>query len=197
MNIDRDMNAEAFESPGERLNHILDYIGFKQGRGRVAEFQNFLINTSPKTFEDLKYTTVRSWFQENAPPMRKIDAIMEALQKEYEFRHNISQIKTWWKLGGYYPFPSSFSGSAPTIDDLKEELDENDQKLQFQIMSLVTEETGENFANLSSHELYRIKEKAVTFATDYADPFKIVCPNEYIRLIIQHELNEILLSKQD
>ena len=188
MATNQDVNSEAFITPGERLNYLLDQIGFKQGRGRVAEFQTFLMEQSPESFADLKYTTVRSWFQEHAPAMRKIDAIMEALQTEYSINQNISQIKTWWKLGGYFPFAEQ----PDEAESIQKEIDETEQKLQFQIMSLVTEETGESFAKLSSRDLYRIKEKALTFATDYADPLKVVCPHDYIRLIIRNELDKLL-----
>lgn len=191
MATNRDVNTEAFNTPGERLHYLLDQIGFKQGRGRVAEFQSFLMEQSPEGLEDLKYTTVRSWFYEHAPAMRKIDAIIEALQKKYTINQNISQIKTWWKLGGYFPFPDQ----SAEAENIQKELYEKEQKLQFQIMSLVTEETGDRFAKLSGRDLLRIKEKALTFATDYADPSKVVCPHDYIRLVIQNELDEILLNK--
>ena len=53
------------DSPGDRLNYLLDQIGFISGR--VEAFQNYLIENAADMFEDLKYTTVRSWFQEHAP----------------------------------------------------------------------------------------------------------------------------------
>lgn len=197
MNTKRNTDTEAFESPGDRLNHILDQIGFKQGRGRVADFQIYLTETSPDLFSDLKYTTVRSWFQDHAPPMRKIDAIIQALQKEYPFHHDISQVKTWWKVGGFYPFISNTGEPTPTITDLQRDVKENEDKLQFVVMSLVTEETGEAFKSLSSHELVRLKDKAVKFAQEFADPFKTECPSDYLRMAIKDELSTILDSKKN
>ena len=104
MDTNSQAEYEPYDSPGDRLSHILDQIGFKQGRGRVRDFQSYLTDSRPDFFSDLKYTTVRSWFQESAPPMLKIDAIISALKEKYSFHHNISQIKTWWKVGGFYPF---------------------------------------------------------------------------------------------
>jgi len=196
MNTNRNTELEAFELPGERLNHILDQIGFKQGRGRVAEFQNYLAEKSPGVFADLKYTTVRSWFQEHSPPMRKIDAAIQALQFEYKFRHDISQIKTWWKVGGFYPFVNESGEPAPSITDLQQEAKDNEEKLQFVIMSLVTEETGEHFKSLSSKDLVRLKDKVAQFAQDYSDPFKTDCPSDYLRMAIKAELSELLNKKK-
>lgn len=196
MNTNRDTNTEAFELPGERLNHILDQIGFKQGRGRVADFQNFLTEQSPDQFPELKYTTVRSWFQEHAPPMRKIDAVMQALQQVYRFHHDISQIKTWWKVGGFYPFVGGSGEPTPSITELQQDAKDNEEKLQFVIMSLVTEETGDLFKSLSSQDLVIIKDRVVRFAQEFADPFKTECPSEYLRMAIRDELSVILDSKK-
>lgn len=196
MNTKRNTNTEAFESPGERLNHLLDQIGFKQGRGRVADFQSYLTEKSPGLFSDLKYTTVRSWFQEHAPPMRKIDAVIQALQKEYPFHHDISQIKTWWKVGGFYPFVNDSGDPSPSITDLQRDAKDNEEKLQFVVMSLVTEETGELFKSLSSQDLVKLKDKVVKFAQEFADPFKTECPSEYLRMAIRDELSAILDSKK-
>jgi len=187
MNTKKNINTstETFESPGDRLNHILDQIKFKQGRGRVSEFKNYLAERLLDGASDLKYTTVRSWFQEHAPPMRKIDDIMQALQQEYPFKHDISQIKTWWKLGGLYPFVDYLNPNIAKIQQDKE-------KLQFVVMSLVTEETGELFKSLSSENLINLKDKAVKFAEEFVDPFKNECPSEYLRMVIRYELSFIL-----
>ncbi|MCG8330640.1 MAG: hypothetical protein MI974_23285 [Chitinophagales bacterium] len=192
MNTKRNINTETFELPGERLNHLLDQIGFKQGRGRVTNFQNYLTEKSPNLFSDLKYTTVRSWFQEHAPPMRKIDAVIQALKKEYQFHHDISLIKTWWKMGGFYPFISDSGELSPSITDLQKEVKDKEEKLQFLVMSLVTEETGELFKSLSSQDLVKLKDKVVKFANEFADPFEIECPSEYLRMAIRDELSAIL-----
>lgn len=188
MNMKTNTDAESFELSGDRLNHLLDQIGFKQGRGRVSEFQNYLAEKSPALFSDLKYTTVRSWFQEHSPPMRKIDAAIQALQYDYTFCHDISQIKTWWKLGGFYPFINKSGDPTPTITDLQQKTKDNEEKLQFVIMSLVTEETGELFKSFATKDLVRLKDKVVQFAQDYADPFKTECPSEYLRMIIREEM---------
>ncbi|WP_020406832.1 hypothetical protein [Hahella ganghwensis] len=186
------INIEAFGTPGERLNHILDQIGFKQGRGRVTEFHSFLSETSPEAFSDLKYTTVRSWFGDHAPPMRKINAAIQSLQTEFKFNHNISQIKTWWKVGGFYPFSVEHDESTPSVSELQQSSKENEEKLIFIVMSLITEETGTHFHSLPGSELVKIKDKAIEFAKDFSDPFKTNCPERYIRMAIKEELSSIL-----
>jgi hypothetical protein len=195
MNTNRKKEINTFDSPGDRLNHILDQIGFKQGRGRVTNFQNYLTSTSPDVFSDLKYTTVRSWFRDHAPPMQKIDGIVQSLQKEYVFRHDISLVKTWWKVGGFYPFISESGEPSPTIIDLQQDAIDNQEKVQFVVMHLVTEETGEAFNSLSSQDLIRLKNKAVKLAEEFADPFKTKCPTDYLRMAIRDELSAILNSK--
>lgn len=102
--VSKEEAKDRFSITGARLNHILDNIGFKQGRGRVKELQIYLQEHAPEIFGELKYTTVRSWFQNHLPHMRKIDFIIETLQKNYEFNNDVEPIKSWWKVGGYYPF---------------------------------------------------------------------------------------------
>ena len=193
-NKEEQLEKNEFDTPGERLNHILDQIGFKKGRGRVTEFQAYLTSAAPDNFSDLKYSTVRSWFQYHAPPMRKIDVIIQLLQNDYPFQNDISQIKTWWKVGGYYPFSTDDASSKSGSDA---EFTEFEEKMQFISMSLVTEITGDNFSSLSSQDLIIIKDKVIEFAKDYADPYKTECPQKYLRLIIKEELNEIIEKNED
>jgi signal recognition particle subunit SEC65 len=174
---------------------MLDIIGFKQGRGRVSDFQNYLTTTSPKYFKHLKYTTVRAWFQDHAPPMRKIDAIIETLQVNYKFQHDVAHIKTWWKAGGYYPFIENTSDSHPSIIEIIKKVDAVKEKHPFLIMSIVTEEAGELFKTLTGGELIRISDKAAYFADNYVDPLNIDCPEEYLRIIIKHELRKIMSNR--
>lgn len=192
MNRHKQTQSNTHDSPGDRLNLILDQIGFKQGRGRVIDFQNYLMERFPKEFRTLKYTTVRAWFQGHAPPMRKIDAIIDALQLEFQFHHDISHIKTWWKVGGPCPFNDETSEELASIHQLQQKRRAVQEKLSFIIMSIVTEETGEHFKSLSASDLIHISDKATTFAEDFLNPFTIECPDEYLRLVVRHELSEIL-----
>ena len=184
-------NDELFETTGNRLSHILNQIGFKHGRGRIQDLQSYLIDIKPEIFSDLKYTTVRSWFHDSAPPMKKVDVIIEALQNDYLFQNDISQIKTWWKVGGYYPFSHD---SKPTALEPSNSI--NEQKLQFIVMSIVTEETGKEFNELSGDELTQIKEKALQLVKDFIDPFVTVCPNEYMRMAVRDEMSQIKKYKK-
>ena len=197
MKIDKQTQTDTPDSPGDRLTLILDQIGFKQGRGRVVDFQNYLMERSPKDFKALKYTTVRAWFRGHAPPMRKIDAIIDALQIEFQFQQDISHIKTWWKVGGPCPFSDETSLELASIHQLQEQRSAFQEKLPFIIMSIVTEETGEHFKSLSGSDLVRISDKTTAFAEDFLSPFNVECPDDYLRLFVRHELAGILSSDKD
>lgn len=188
-------SIELYNTPGDRLSHILDQIDFKKGRGRVIDFQNYLTKTSPNDFSGLKYTTVRSWFRGHAPPMRKIDAIIDTLKINYRFHHDASHIKTWWKAGGFYPFYDTPPANHPTIREIIDKIAIIKEKLPFIIMSIINEETGEIFKSLSGSELIRISDKASKFAENFLDPLNIDCPDEYLRLIVKHELKRIMDSR--
>jgi hypothetical protein len=195
MKSNNQKNTETYNTPGNRLSHILDQIGFKQGRGRVIDFQNYLTGTSPKYFKDLKYTTVRAWFQDHAPPMRKIDVIIETLQVNYHFQHDVSHIKTWWKAGGIYPFSHKTHSYHPSILELMEKANLLKQKIPFLIMSIVNEESGELFKSLSGNDLIRIFDKTSCFAENYIDPLNMGCPDEYLRVIVRHELDRVMKTR--
>jgi hypothetical protein len=192
MNAKKQTKTNHYPTAGKRLSHILDKIGFKQGRGRITNFQNYLIETCPKDFKGLKYTTVRAWFQDHAPPMQKMDAIINALHAEYQIHHDVSHIKTWWKVGGFYPFTENVSEEHDSLDELKTKIAAVKDKLPFIIMSIVTDEVGEHFSSLSGSELIRISDKATNFAEKFLDPFNTDCPEEHLRLIVQQELLKII-----
>jgi hypothetical protein len=156
---------------GERLNHILDLIGFKVGRGRIPEFQEYLMNKVPG-METLKYSTVRSWFNNHAPPMKKVNIIVDVLHDDYDFSVNVYQIKVWWKLGGLSPFNDS---------DISESTSD---KFQFLVTSMVTEESGKDFNLMSSDKLVDVKNKAIDFAEEFADPNKKAVPLDSLRTFI-------------
>lgn len=164
---------------GERLNHLLDLIGFRIGRGRIPEFQNYLIE-NVSGMEHLKYSTVRSWFNEHSPPMKKVNLIINALHKEHKFSVDVDQIKVWWKLGGKSPF------QEPASEISKETTD----KLQFLIASIVKEESGENFTALSSAALINAKNRAIELAKDFANPEIVEVPLEYLRIFIADSLKK-------
>jgi signal recognition particle subunit SEC65 len=194
MNISKqtETNTNTYDSPGSRLSHILDQIGFKQGRGRVIDFQNYLREKKPEDFESLKYSTVRAWFQDHAPPMNKIDIIIEALQVKYQFQNDVSHIKTWWKAGGFYPFVDKASMKSSSLHELQKKIAAVKEKLPFVIMSIITEETGDHFKSLSGSDLISISDKVTGFAEGFLDPFTIDCPDEYLRFVVRQELSKVL-----
>lgn len=166
---------------GDRLNHLLDLIGFRVGRGRVPEFQQYIRTKSIPGLQDLKYSTVRSWFSNNAPPMKKLNLIVDALHTDYEFTESVEQIKVWWKLGGAYPFKNNVHEEFEDISS---------DKLQFLITSMVTEACGEDFQTLSSTSLIDVKNKAIALARDFANPRKVEVPIEYLRVFIADALKK-------
>lgn len=186
-----------FEAAGGRLTHILDRLGFKSGRGRVTEFHSFLTASSPEDFSDLSYSTVKSWFQDSSPPMKKMDAVFRALQRDYPITCDLSLVKTWWKLGGIYPFSDSSGERMLALEELKQEARENEQKLQFLIMSLITEEAGGNFNGFSGKELVEVRDAVTKFAHDFSDPLKTSCPVEYLRKFVQYELSNLVKKAAD
>jgi len=190
--LDYEDKSKIYTEAGQRLNHLLDQIGFKEERGRVAFFQKYLIERKPEVFFGLNYNTVRSWFNNSSPAMVKIDVIISALQESYQFNHNIPQIKTWWKVGGYYPFINGDGSASPTILDIKQKNKENREKAQFIVMSLVTEVAGDSFGSLTGEELVQLKDCAIKMTDDYADPFKTECPSDYLRIAIQNKLESII-----
>lgn len=194
--IEYEADTESFAESGQRLNHLLDQIGFKEERGRVAFFQKYLIERKPETFAGLNYNTVRSWFKNSSPSMIKIDVIISALQESYSFNHNIPQIKTWWKVGGYYPFVDGSGTASPTIHDLQKKNEADREKAQFIVMSLVTEVAGDSFSSLTGEELVQLKDSAIKMNDDFADPFKTDCPSEYLKIAIQNELESIISNKK-
>ena len=183
-----------FKEPGERLNHILDKIEFKEGRGRSTKLQDYLSSVEPSEFGDLKYTTIKSWFGNNSPTMKKIDLIINALHKDYGFNYNIEQIKSWWKVGGVYPFDELFSTNKPSVSEIQSKIKANEDKLDFLITSLVVEESRSLIDDLDGSQLCAIKDKAMEFARNFSDPYKTQCSDVYLRAIIK---NEIVQYKKD
>lgn len=191
------LKQDLFDTTGRRLIHILEHIGFQEGRGRARALQEYLGRQRPEVFGTLKYTTARSWFQDSAPPMAKIDAIIDVLQDKYSFHHNIPLIKTWWKLGGLYPYVGDEDGNdVQTVISIQKDAIENKEKNQYLIMGLVTEVTGNAFSTLSSEDLVKIKDSAAKLADDFSNPFKSDCPTEYLKAVIQSELQIILAEKE-
>lgn len=182
---------QEFASPGDRLNYILDFVGFHEGRGRVSEFKTLLETQSPDEFVDLKYTTVRSWFNDNAPTMRKIDAIIKMLADIYELEFDLQQLKTWWKLGGRNPFDSF----AIEVDRIQEQLKEDQEKNNFLVIKTITEVAGEELETLSSKDLLDIKDSVLNFMQLFANPVEVTCPREYIEMIIKNKLSNIQGNK--
>ena len=172
---------------GERLNKLLDHSGFKRGRGRIPEFQMYLVNKKIPEFETLKYSTVRSWFDDHAPPMKKISLIVDQLHKDFVLQIDIEQLKIWWKLGGISPFPASLDNSYEG---------EVEKKLRFLITSIVTEQCGRDFEKLPSSTLVDIKEKAIGLAKDFANTEKVDIPIEFLKIFIKEQIRKTVIGSK-
>jgi len=145
---------EPFALSSDRLKHTLDKLGFRDGRGRTKGFHAYLVEKRPDIFKDLKYTTVRSWFQgQNSPLMEKIDVIIDALLENYSSDRNAMSLKTWWKVGGVYPFA------------------EESKEMDLMINGIVTEMmVKENFRDIDLDKFESVKEKINQLAADWYDP---------------------------
>lgn len=174
---------------GERLSHLLDLIGFKVGRGRIPEFQTYLNNKQIPELSSLKYSTVRSWFSNHAPPMKKVNKIIDALNEDFDFYCDLQQIKVWWKLGGISPFPVTVNTNSTNFNSSEDKR----YKLNFLITSMVKDESGESFDTISSNSLIAVKEKAIKLALEFADQYKKEVPHDYLRIFIADELRKNII----
>ena len=86
-----------------RLNMMLDHAGFRSGRGRVAEFHSYLVDTIPD-MADLPYGTARSWLSGHTPPVPKMETIVKSLQTKISNCPQADSLVRWWKMGGANPF---------------------------------------------------------------------------------------------
>lgn len=181
---------EGFDSPGSRLSHLLDRIGFKEQRGKMQDFYRYLQDRDPKNFGDLSYSTVRGWFSIYSPSIKKIAFIVDALKQTYPIPCDEKHLKTWWKLGGIYPFYLSEGEGAPNQEDHELDVEETRNKLRYQIMRLISEEDGSLSQNLTQEEILSVLGATADFARDFADPEQTSPPHQYLRAIIKDQINQ-------
>lgn len=175
--------VEDFEMPGHRLTHLLKKIGFEEQRGLITDLYNFLRETRPEEFGDLTYGAVRGWFNVNAPPMRKIDAILDALKTQYPIEVDEKYLKTWWKVGGHNPFLPSLQQDE--LEKLNQEVIDLREKMKFVTMAIVREEIGDMFEKVPPKDLEAILDVTNQFTKDFSDPYMTTPPNYYLRAIIR------------
>lgn len=168
--------ADLYCTTGKRLSHILDSIEFPAARGRAGAFHQYLMAKRPEEFGELKLTTVRSWFHDHSPPMRKAEIIFIALNEDYPFPQDFTPILGWWKIGGVYPF-----------DDLAAV----DERLQFIVMAMVSEAAGEQLSQLGTDDLINVKDRAMTLAMQFRDPTVTECPADYMRALVNFDMQKI------
>lgn len=180
--------VESFDSPGSRLSHLLKRIGFKEQRGKMQDFYQYLRDKDPENFGDLSYSTVRGWFSLYSPSMKKIGFIVDALKQTYRIPCDEKHLKTWWKLGGVYPFYASESVGMSEQESVDLDDEETRNKLRYQIMRLITEEDGTLSQSLTQEEILSILGATVGFARDYADPAQSSPHQQYLRAIIRDQI---------
>lgn len=178
MEADVSLEPKVFESPGRRLSHILDVLGFHTGRGRVKAFHKFL-SESDSGFEELKYPAVRSWFQDSSPPINKMELIVDVLISHYSLDLDAKLVVNWWKLGGLYPFKDS--RHLPAADLTKSE---------FLLMSVITDVVGRDFDAMTSEQLVVIKKRALRFMELFSDPRVTDCPKDFLIAIVKNEVEQ-------
>jgi hypothetical protein len=180
--------VQSFDSPGSRLSHLLDRIGFKEQRGKMQDFYQYLRDKDPENFGDLSYSTVRGWFSLYSPSIKKIAFIVDALKQNYRIPCDEKHLKTWWKLGGIYPFYLPEAESAEELESLEPESKEAQNKLLYQIMRLISEEDGSHQHSLTREEILSVLEATTDFARDFADPKQTLAPQNYLRAIIRDQI---------
>lgn len=180
--------VQSFDSPGSRLSHLLDRIGFKEQRGKMQDFYQYLRHEDPENFGDLSYSTVRGWFSLYSPSIKKIAFIVDALKQNYQIPCDEKHLKTWWKLGGIYPFYLPEAESTEELETLEPESKEAQNKLLYQIMRLISEEDGSHQQSLTREEILSVLEATTDFARDFADPKQTLAPQHYLRAIIRDQI---------
>ena len=167
-------STKEFPTPGVRFNHILDRVGFPSGHGRVKELQLFLSKCETFGLKDIKYGSVRAWFHDNAPPMRKIQTVLKALVSHYDGELDIEAAAVWWKMGGVYPFESGVKKHS----------------LDLVVSSLVMTVLNNNPSAIEEDKLEQIKSEVTELCELFADPNQRVCPEKYIKMLIENRLRE-------
>lgn len=180
--------VQSFDSPGSRLSHLLDRIGFKEQRGKMQGFYQYLRDKDPENFGDLSYSTVRGWFSLYSPSIKKIAFIVDALKQNYRIPCDEKHLKTWWKLGGIYPFYLPEADSGEELATLELESKETQNKLLYQIMRLISEEDGSLQHSLTQEEILSVLGATTDFARDFADPKQTSAPQHYLRAIIRDQI---------
>ena len=168
--------SDQYASPGERLTHLLDNIMFESGRGRTRALYNLLIESSIEEFSDLKFGTVRSWFHNHAPTMRKVSTIVELLSATYVFAQDKEQVAVWWKVGGYYPY-----------DTIEPSL--NNDRIEKLVSSIIQTSVQDSGLTVSESTEQRIRDSVLNMCRDFADPSISECPNKYIVMLIKEQLS--------
>ncbi|EIF42836.1 hypothetical protein DOK_11666 [gamma proteobacterium BDW918] len=133
-------------------------MGFPEGHGRMIKLLEYLSQNNPAAFEGLSYSTVKGWFNDRAPGMTKIDDVFEALSHEYSIAGDQRLIKSWWKLGGFYPF---------TEDRVESGLS---AKLQIQLGNIIAEALGSELHSASPDTIEGIQSEVVRIVTAFTDP---------------------------
>lgn len=167
-----------YATPGERLTHLLDKIGFESGRGRTRALYNRLVDSSVEEFSDLKFGTVRSWFHNHAPPMRKVTSIIDLLSENYSFKPDKEQVSVWWKVGGFYPYDTL----EPTLDS---------RKVGSYVASTIQEHSRSNDLSISRLLEQEIQDAVMAMCNDFADPNLTECPVQYIDMLIKGKLDSL------
>jgi hypothetical protein len=167
--------SNQYSSPGERLTHLLDNIMFESGRGRTRALYNLLIESSIEDFSDLKFGTVRSWFHNHAPTMRKVTTIVELLSATYVFEQDKEQVAVWWKVGGYYPY-----------DTVEPSLNKN--HIEELVSSIIQKSAQDSGLMVSESAYQRIRDLVLEMCREFADPSISECPNKYIEMLIRDQL---------
>ncbi|WP_146047918.1 hypothetical protein [Zhongshania marina] len=111
--------------------------------------------------------------------MSRIDDVFDALSKEYTFPDDTRPLKSWWKVGGVFPFESGEHANSRAIS----------AKLEVTLSVLISQEMGEAFKDASVEEIQKIKNEFLRILATFADPTQSEPDEKTLTVIVKGILN--------
>lgn len=177
--------SQGYDLPGKRLDHILDQAEFHPGRGRQKALFTYLQENDPDTFGDLSYSTVRMWFSSaSTPQMKRLSLVMDTLASRYYIPGDQDHVRTWWKIGGYYPFDDL----GQTVDDKKKQHQLADEKWEYMVKAMISADLGGDISGISVKDMDKVSKKLMSFIKAFRDPAVTEAPKNILKILIKHEI---------
>ena len=172
------------EKPGLRLNVILDHAGYQRGRGRIQMFHKFLTENLKEELGEISYSTIQSWFNQAAPPMTKINPVIDKLNESACIDEDITKVKLWWKMGGESPFTKSPLTKQKFTR-------QQSAKVDIETNYYIRQYCGDDFDQFDAVQLTAIIDKVNQLAEDFANPDLVDAPKDLLRLMVMEEVRKL------